>query len=609
MTDIGKLRRSQAVTMYGPGAIVDFRAGGNGRGTVSVVVAGLDEWDLRAPPPGAANPQTTIEPRLQEILHVDFFRLPPVMDDPTPGQRPPPEIVLVGARFPKWLQCPRCHRLSQAWAPDDGRDPAPHCGNCTARTGRKVPAVPSRFVAACSEHHLDDFPWHFWVGHKEGCANGVGNYNAELWLEAAAGKAGLAGLLLSCRACKQSKPMEGCFGLDAIAPVGCRGRRPWLAEADEPTCGGTMRGLQRGASNVYFPVTLSALSIPPWTGDVESQLGVYWADAIKKERAGKLDAWLEAMDMHEKIGRPNAEIAKRIRAAVERLEGTNPDRLRWDEYQQLTGNDSGTIDKDESEFEIRHERVPPDLARYFRAIVRVVRLREVRAFRGFTRIVPPSPEGADTARLAAITKYPKRWLPAIEVRGEGVFLDLDRDHLSQWESRKEIQDRAERIDAVYRASHLARYQIPPRRTITPRFLVVHSLAHALVRQLSLECGYSAASIRERLYLGQGAHDMAGVLLYTATPDADGTLGGLSRQGRARRVHSVLHGALHASDWCSSDPLCSAGTTALTEATNLAACHACMMLPETSCEEFNRLLDRATLVGTPEDRTLAFFDVR
>jgi hypothetical protein len=124
-----------------------------------------------------------------------------------------------------------------------------------------------------------------------------------------------------------------------------------------------------------------------------------------------------------------------------------------------------------------------------------------------------------------------------------------------------------------------------------------------MRQLALTCGYSTASLRERLYTGA---ETCGLLIYTATTDADGTLGGLQRQGEERRIGQLLRDAVASQRWCSSDPLCISGAMMFSNETNGAACHACVLAPETSCEEFNRFLDRAFLVGLPSDPAVGFF---
>src|SRR5262249_40336247 len=139
---------------------------------------------------------------------------------------------------------------------------------------------------------------------------------------------------------------------------------------------------------------------------------------------------------------------------------------------------------------------------------------------------------------------------------------------------------------------------PLPKPITPRMLLVHTFAHSLIRQLTLDCGYSSTALRERLYVGYSPTPMAGLLIYTATGDDDGTLGGLQRQGDPARIGRTVVAAVRSQVWCSSDPLCIEDMLAPRDKLSLAACHACVLAPETACEEFNRFLDRAIMVGTP-----------
>ncbi len=151
----------------------------------------------------------------------------------------------------------------------------------------------------------------------------------------------------------------------------------------------------------------------------------------------------------------------------------------------------------------------------------------------------------------------------------------------------------------------ARFGETPAWLPSARFLLIHTLAHAFMRQLTLDCGYSTAALRERLYVEKGEKGMAGLLVYTATTDADGTFGGLQRQGLPDRMRRTLPAAVQSMEWCSSDPLCISGRMAPPEAASGAACHACVLAPETACEHFNRLLDRALLVGLPDDPDIGF----
>ena len=600
--ELGDVRRSQIITTHGPGSIIDFRAGGYGGAGVSVVAAGLDEWDHWAPPPGLGHPQTLYEPRLQRQLGVDGFRLPPVAPQVAPGVYSKKAGKLVGVRFPRWLQCPHCHaiRQSRAWT-EDGGDPALYCAECSEKAGgrNRVHVVPVRFIVICERGHLDEFPWDWWVKHDQGCPP-AGRVR-ELQLEGSA-TAGLSGLMLSCRGCGARRSMEGCFGPDAI-PGQCYGRRPWLGTDADEKCTAPPRVVQRGASNLYFSVVESALDIPPWSDEIQKRIGVRWAMLEQAADAAARAVLVQAMRLTQVTGLPESELLAVIEDRIARLR--SPERnIRWEEYQQFIQHSEAFGEN--TEFEIRPAPAPPELAAWLRSVIRVTRLREVRALRGFTRVFPPTP--GDDDRMASISLHRLAWLPAVENRGEGIFVELRPDRVRDWETSPVVVDRVSVLRAAYESAWLERGRPgPPPRALTPRLVLVHSLAHALIRQLSLSCGYGSASLRERLYVDAStAWDMAGLLIFTSSPDADGTLGGLARQGESRTLVRVFEDTMTSMTWCSSDPLCIQGVHGRSEPANGATCHACLLAAETSCEEFNSFLDRALLVGTPGLPRLGYF---
>lgn len=598
---LGELRRSAVLMTFGPGSVVDFRADG---APVSAVAAGLEEWDRSFPPAGLANPQRITEPRLQRKLSVNGFRLPPVVDEAWRDKEGNPDRrMLVAARFPEWLQCPQCERLAPArrWSHEAGRAYR-YCPKCTHNApGRRIVfTVPTRFVMACVKGHLDDFPWHFWVGHKEDCKK---KERANLYLKSQ--RPGLAGLILSCLECNAHRSMDGVFSAQTWRGFQCRGKRPWHATANE-TCDCSPRVLQRGASNLYFPVIESALSIPPWSDQIQEALGIYWNPIInaKPEERADFIRMLAGGDLAPVLSELALNPDDLARQIEERLTQYNDDsilNIRQGEYQQFVwGID--VRDENDREFEVRNVPIPDTLHLFFSKAVRVVRLREVRALRGFTRINPPGDE--NSSDIAALAVGNLDWLPAIEVRGEGIFLAFNQSALQTWEKQDRIKDRAKRVDEAWRLEWQRRYgEGDPSWRITARYLLVHTFAHALMRQLTLECGYSTAALRERLYV---SNDMAGLLIYTATSDSDGTLGGLQRQGEASRIERAVKAAIQAMEWCSSDPLCIEDIRPGADNLSLAACHACVLAPETACEEYNRFLDRALLVGLPDEPEIGFF---
>lgn len=606
--EIGEIRRSQVITTFGPGAIVDMRAQAKGGGPVSIVVAGIDEWDRSAQTGGKGieNAQVINEPRLQKLLNVKGFRLPPVVAKDEDGRYETSDR-LVGVRFPTWLQCPSCHAIKRVknWdrPPQATWDCSCFCAQCSDVKGDRIHVIPVRFIVICENGCLEDFPWDLWVGHKDGCQQ-----RGHLVLRGTG--AGMKGLMLSCPKCKAEQTMDGCFGQDALKKYGnCRGRRPWLG--DEITCDRVPRTVYRGASNVHFPVLVSALDIPPWSDEIQHGIPpLDWQRLKECDGIEDRAKYIDVTKLHKRFNMTPLDLAKEVTRRLKMLEDTNDDTIRPDEYRAFLNPQAGS----EREFRVEAQTVPPELAQYFQKILAVTRLREVRALRAFTRVVPPADwrDRGQQGRFAAISREKLDWLPATEIKGEGIFLEFNRPTLQAWETRDGSESspvvRAKQVDQGYRQEWSNRFPGEPvPRTITPRLLLAHSFAHALMRQLAIESGYSESSLRERLYVAlDAASDMAGVLIYTATPDADGTLGGLSRQASPDRILPMVVGAVRSMEWCSSDPLCIDGAMAFSDSQSKAACHSCMLGSETSCEEFNRLLDRATLVGTPSDRNAGFF---
>jgi hypothetical protein len=248
-------------------------------------------------------------------------------------------------------------------------------------------------------------------------------------------------------------------------------------------------------------------------------------------------------------------------------------------------------------------------------LVAVPKLREVIAQIGFTRLEPESPDlqgeydlGVKTAALGLTTN----WLPASEIRGEGVFVELDEKAVQEWEDREVVKERGKQLLAGY--EEWSKNVEGPPRFPGVRFYMLHSLSHLLTSAISLECGYAASAIRERIYCGPSAKDptpMAAILLSTGTTGTEGTLGGLVEQGRDLRSH--LQRAFDLGRLCSNDPVCASHSPEGDQAERFlegAACHGCLFVAECSCERFNRYLDRALVVpsiGHPPE--LAFFSKR
>jgi hypothetical protein len=607
---LGQIRRGQ-ILGYGPGAVIDFRAGAKGGGPVSVIAGSLDLWEKTAKLNGGMNdPHVLREPRLEKVLNKTHFRLPPV--DDSDDDAPFPNRYLNGFRFPSWLQCPNCKSLQLAgrWSKELG-DPSRWCNRCSTED-RRVFVVPSRFVTACENGHIDEFPWVRWLATRSeqpvACLSGDHGENengmerCRLKLDSSGGS-GIEGLRVSCTAegCGASASMAGAFSTQGLKGHSCSGRRPWLNQ-DRLSCTAVPRTLQRGASNLYFPVTSSTISIPPWTDAIQGELSAYWASLRVLDHTMRETIIASLATTNASVHNMSpAEYATVIRERLKLDEGTSLDTLRFEEYIRLEA------EADSAEFQVKQEQVPEALEGVISRIGRVERLREVRALTGFKRIYQQaSIEEPGRGQFGELSLQELPWLPAIEVRGEGIFVSLRSDQLDRWLDMTGVRPRAQRVQDAYAAEFKQMHDgAEPSWNISPEFLLVHSLAHAVIKRLSFECGYDVASLRERIYVGDDPR-MAGFLIYTSTSDADGTLGGLERQGRANRFRAVISSAIQDCVWCSSDPLCRTGISSLSESLNLAACHSCLLLPETCCEHGNRFLDR-TLLVSDGDSCVGFFD--
>lgn len=536
------------------------------------MVAGIDQWNVSAP--------DLHEPRLEKQLHVSGFVSPPASERGA-------DVPVV--RFPFWYSCPNCRRLDRHsfFTSREGTN----CNTCGVRL------IPSRFVVACRRGHIDDFPYFAWV-HAGSQASG--NAHA-LRIESTGATASLRDIVISCECGVDPITMEGAFNASALRGLAtCKGTRPWLLSNED--CAETPRTLQRGASSVWFSIVQSALSIPPWSEGAYRTLNRDWKvlrylaeDAVRTyiTSSGLADGSGFSVDALV------AAWAERLGKQTSATSSDDAESIRRDEFAALV------LGKSEQSPEQDFVAVAADAghegARWFDRIMRVARLREVRALQSFTRLEPPDATTKPEER-APLAVDEVDWLPAIDVRGEGLFLRLEEERLSAWESRESVRSRAATIDASYRA-HAQSQGVAPDREVTPRLLLLHTLAHVLINQLALDSGYPSASLRERVY---SSPEMRGLLIYTATSDSAGSLGGLVSQAEPERLDSALLEAIGHAAWCSSDPLCIESTAAGVDSLNLAACHACVLLPETSCEEMNVLLDRGMLVGTPDDPGLGFF---
>jgi hypothetical protein len=589
----------------------------------SLMPAGLDVWPFGKEdcPPTAG--WKFNEERLQARLAVDHFRLPPDFRDPQAGVKHA-QVEVPFVRFPRWHYCHHCGSMEfvSAYSPKrqrcfgrklDGQ-------TCSGKPERRRPfLIPVRIVAVCEDGHIEDFPFNEWLHQTRPSAE-----SCTLRMRAGRSSAGLTGISIEC-SCGEKRVLGDVFKWDdekggPLARINCHcgALRPWLGELDRQPerCGRNLRVIQRGASNVYFPKIVSSLYIPLWA---ESETDTAIIRALEDPHI-----WSTLKQQLE-----DGRVDRARCATVADLCGVEPDRLYAAAQRKLEGALSATVDVQsmtEEQYRNTEYRAilearggaktdlfvqtadvaeyEPVISRFFRSIRLLHKLRETRVLTGFSRIYPPD-GGFQPGRLQDLRRSPSiRWLPAVKVYGEGIFLEFNPDLVARWEKENsETQVRAQMMERKLNDRREARGQ--PSRSVTAKFVLIHSFAHALINQLSFDCGYGSASLRERIYCDADQPDvpMQGVLIYTASGDSEGTMGGLVRQGKPGRLESTIVRAINRAAWCSSDPVCIESTGQGSDNSNLAACHGCALLPETSCEEGNRLLDRAMIIGRVDRRNV------
>jgi hypothetical protein len=286
------------------------------------------------------------------------------------------------------------------------------------------------------------------------------------------------------------------------------------------------------------------------------------------------------------------------------------------ELEALISAKEGDSEDHVAEKDFFAERLPDDLWRKgdhcngIEAIIQLHRLREVSAITGFTRFEPLVTnllgEFESDVQVAPLDDEPK-WFPAVENRGEGIFVLLSSSEVKSWLANPQVKKRLDMLEAGHRAWTEDRELRNPPDFHGGAYLLLHTLSHLLLQSVSLTCGYPASSIRERIYC---LDDQFGILLYTGSPDTDGTLGGLVQQ--ARHFSDHLLRALRMAALCSNDPICSFHDPddALEDRRlHGAACHGCTFVSETSCENRNEYLDRALVVPVLGTEEAAFFQVK
>jgi hypothetical protein len=594
----------------------------------SVLVRGTDDWTYYP-----AQPEAVVERRLlaavqkvQGLASVTALQKAPWMDGIDTD--PDGEASRVGVPvvpFPDWLRCTACNELALSTTtvfrfvndipqrPHEARFVHSSC----PKSKRKPPlAVAARFVLACTNGHLDDFPYVSFVHKGGGCTES----HPRLEMQDRSANLG-ANVEIRCKVCGASRNMREALGRPGEQNLpGCRGRHAHLRTFDPDGCDRKPKTLVVGASNQWFSRTLSALAVPR-TGESElaATVAKHWDKISGLNRQVLAFARTAVPEMQHFSSWTDDELWAAIERHHALLDGDGEEEpdgtdLRTEEWAAFTAN---VLPDAAPDFTLYRPGVAPELTPYVDDLVQVERLREARALVGFTRLDAPDPEDPTLVATAPLSRDEKpTWVPATEVRGEGLFVRLPEPLLAGWEAEVEASAAVGEHREAYGRFRENRFseRLPGgfdrlKYWPGPRFIALHTLSHLLIRTIALECGYSSASLSERIYASTEDDPRSGILIYTAVPDAEGTLGGLVSLGEPREFSRIFRRALRDADRCSSDPLCvERRPVAPADFLHGAACHVCLFVSETTCERGNRFLDRRFVVPVDPGFPSLFKDV-
>ena len=563
---LGELRPNQVISTFGPGAIVDAVKD-------SVTVLDINYWKERG--------IKISDSRLASYLNVDGFYMPNTQGDK--------DIPVVS--FPYMHVCSKCGRIFDIRENfNENRylqygATCPYCG---------WQAYPSRFISICKDGHMDDFPWRWWVH------NGDTNCRGILKITSSGNSSSLGDMWVKC-SCGAKRSMQGAMEKKNFAGCTCSGHHPFRLHSRNQKCTNDISPSQRGASNVYFAVNRSAISIPPWINPLYNLIDEHLRDIELAESLMGNEGITKIYQMYfTKFSRNEFDDAlKRRRENISEFK-----EIKKMEYEAITHHDDPLYQSQQSHFKAEEDPLSLSMQKYFSRIIRITRLREVRVLLGFTRLdaADPDAEVDNQANIVYLTKgSTDRWLPASEINGEGIFIEFNKETLNNWLNNPEVQI----MSKLYQENYKKFCEKKGWKIATPRdatYVLMHTLSHLLIKQMSMSSGYSSAAIRERIYFGDL---MNAILLYTGSADKEGSLGGLVELGTEAKIIDMLRDAFLEALLCTNDPECM-NNMPNDDSSNGAACHSCCMISETACENGNRMLDRGFIVPVGDRDNQAYF---
>ncbi|MCD7811033.1 MAG: hypothetical protein LUG91_04155 [Ruminococcus sp.] len=572
---VGDIRKTQMITTFGVGSIVDFKDD-------TVIIASTDDWDYNPNDIEEIENRKIFNENLSVITDTEYFLMPRTTQSTNSFSKGKNIASYV---FPEKLHCSRCGNIYDFRELDiKDRHRCPQCRNNLNA---------SRFIVVCAKGHMDDFPYDWWVHNGKQCPSGakfprikmINIYN----------RTDIDSLRLECTECKATRSMVQVFSENALSEFQCTCKHPHFKDPYARVqygCHDKMKVRLRSASGVYFPITKSALLIPPWSKKVVNYIQKNYG-ILKAVEDNKIVYAIRQIIRDKSIS--NEEIMRSwnaVKLSMEHKKKRSELSVYEDEYSILSKNEN----ENEDNFSSYTASIPKRYRPFFDQLAVVDRLTVTQAFTGFTRIT------RNEANSVAISQYPKPWLPAVELTGEGIFIRFNKEKITQWRMAN-----SSRYRRMKKAMEDSKFTF---EAFSETYVLLHTFAHLFIREISNICGYSTASIREKIYSEISDKDevkMCGVLIFVSSSDSDSSLGGLISVANNEDIfEKIMDSMLDRASWCSGDPLCISSMEQGYKNLNYSACHDCTLLAETSCERFNCFLDRASIVGLPNNQNLGFF---
>ena len=614
-----ELNRGQTVVPFGVGAIYDYL-------NFTAISLSTDDWEFGENSNTflklkVKNPRLLffINKKLKDLQGDDFEWIPNLLNPPIKKERGMPRELydifysMPVRKFPEYHVCTRCGHLSKPHPLDKQKarcenpsKPNWLSSSCSSLPTQKKPFLePSRFIAFCEDGHIQDVPWREIM--KPFCADGCNEMdkpNPELYLTDDGNGLGFASLNLTCGNCGSRKNLtglnkkDGLKDKDGVKILSCQGKKPWLLNSTDDQCGKDLRIEPRGASTIYSPIQETGLFIPDpnlISHPIENEFFFEQAcQFFDDNKEALLDDLIKTVlfPLSEKMepSLNEKQIKEKVKKYSNQKNDINNQPIDIDSeqddffYKEFCVLKSDLKDEEYESFTKDFSTFSEFTQKYLTSVHSINKLKAATALLGFQR-------GQGKFNCAS---KDSNFIPAFEVSGEGIFLNIGYEKVKNWLDKNPDFDKRKKI-----LSDRAKkdFRDHPSLYSETGFVMLHSLSHALLRQISLECGYGINELKERVYFSH-KNKMAGILIYTSSSDSSGSLGGLVRMSRPEYFDGMFENAIDNCMNCSNDPICTESIGQGLAGLSFAGCHSCLMVPDLACDVIpkNTYLDRTTLIG-------------